>query len=102
MLPKLCPFLRWYTVCLGEPPAQTQDCLVDMLLKFHRIVKDAPGIEGVFVRLRQPCVFGEPDEGAPWLVVNLDFFGSHPHFAFELLGRHEEVKKRYRRLIDGG
>jgi hypothetical protein len=52
MLPKLCPFLRWYTVCLGEPPAQTQDCLVDMLLKFHRIVKGAPGIAGVLAGLR--------------------------------------------------
>ena len=102
MLPKLCPFLRWYTVCLGEPPAQTQDCLAGILLKFHRIVKSAPGIERVLACLRQSCVFGEPDEGAPGLVVSLDFFGARPRFAFELLGGHEEVKKRDQRFIDGG
>jgi hypothetical protein len=41
MLPKLILSLRQDTVCPGEPLTQTQDSLVDSLLKFHRVVKGA-------------------------------------------------------------
>jgi hypothetical protein len=44
------------TVWLSEPLAQTQDRLVDILLKSYRVVKGASGVEGVLVRLRRPGV----------------------------------------------
>jgi hypothetical protein len=43
MLPKLCP----NTVCLSEPPTQAENSLVDIVLKFHRIVKGALSFEGI-------------------------------------------------------
>jgi hypothetical protein len=39
MLPNRSLLPRLNAVCLGEPLAQTQDRLVDMMLKFHRVVK---------------------------------------------------------------
>ena len=36
------------------------------------------------------------------IVVNLDLFGADSGFAFELLGRHEEVEQGNQRLIDSG
>jgi hypothetical protein len=44
MLPKLNPLLRLNTVYLGKPLTQAQDCLVDILLKFHRVVQGALGL----------------------------------------------------------
>jgi hypothetical protein len=53
MLPKLNPLLRLNTVCLGKPLTQAQDSLVDILLKFHRVVKGALRLKGILVFLRQ-------------------------------------------------
>ena len=89
-------------VCLGESVTQTEDSLVDMLLKFDRIVKGTLILEGILVLLRQPGVFGESDERAPGLVVDLDLFGAHSGFAFEFMGGHEEIEERSRWLVDGG
>jgi hypothetical protein len=46
--------------------------------------------------------FQQPLEGAFGIVIDLDFFGADSGFAFEFPGGHEEVKKRDKRLIDGG
>ena len=107
MLPKDkdASFRKWYrklfllsclnTVCLGEPSAQTEDSLVDILLKFDRIVKGTLILEGILELLRQPGVFGASDERAPGLIVDLDLFGAHPGFAFGV------GKKKLRRGTGG-
>jgi hypothetical protein len=41
-------------------------------------------------------------ERTPRFVVNLDFFGADPGFAFEFLNRPEEVKEGDQRCIHGG
>jgi hypothetical protein len=74
MLPKLCPYLCPNTICLSEPLAQAENSLVDIVLKFHRIVKGALGIEGILTRLRQGSAFEEPLEWASRFVVDFDFF----------------------------
>jgi hypothetical protein len=51
MLPKLILFLCLDTVCLGKPLTQTQDSLVDILLKLHRVVKGALPVKGVLALL---------------------------------------------------
>ncbi|MDR1220733.1 MAG: hypothetical protein LBK73_14130 [Treponema sp.] len=100
MVPK--PFMvpRLNTVWLSEPLAQTQDRLVDIPLKFYRVVKGVSDIESVLIRLRQPGILGESAERDTGLVVNLDLFGACPRFAFELFGGREEVERRSRRLAD--
>jgi hypothetical protein len=87
---------------LGEPLTETQDSLVDSVLKEDGIVKSALSSEFVLVGLGQFRTFDESDEGAAGLVVFLDFFGSNPDFAYELLGGHEEVKEGDQGDIDGG
>ena len=102
MLPKLCLLPRPDAVSLSEPLTQAQDRLVDILLQFHRVVKGALRLKGVFVFLRQFRVLHEPLERAAWFVIDLDFFGAHPGFTCKLLGRHEEVKEGCQVSIDGG
>jgi hypothetical protein len=102
MLPQLNLLLRLNTVRLSKPLTQAQNNLVDILLEFHRIVKGALNGKGILKDLREFPTLKEPLEGVPRFVADLDFFGAYPGFAFELLGRHKEVKKRGQRRIDGG
>jgi hypothetical protein len=102
MLPKLCLVLGTDTVSLGEPLAQTQDSLVDMVLQFHRVVKGALGFEGVLICLGKGSAFEEPLEGATRLVIGFDFPGAGSDFAFEFLGGHEEVQEGDQGFVDGG
>jgi hypothetical protein len=49
MLPKLILRLRPDTVYLGKPLTQAQDSLVDILLKFHRVVKGVLRLKDIWV-----------------------------------------------------
>jgi hypothetical protein len=97
-------FLLLYldTVRLGKPLAQTQDSLVDILLKLHWVVKGALPVKGVLVLPGQFPILQEPLERASGFVIDLDFFGAHPCFAFEFLCGHEEVQEGDQGSIDGG
>jgi hypothetical protein len=59
-------------------------------------------LKGVLVYLWQFRTLNEPLEGALRVIVNLDFFGAHPCFAFEFFGGYEEVEQRNQRLAAGG
>ncbi|GMO40222.1 MAG: hypothetical protein Pg6C_01000 [Treponemataceae bacterium] len=100
MLPKLNPLLCLNAVCLSKPLTQAQDSLVDILLKFRRIVKGALRLQGILVFPRQLGARKQPLERTARLVVDLDFFGTYPGFAFELLCRHKEIEQRNRRRIN--
>ncbi|MDR2050039.1 MAG: hypothetical protein LBP69_11355, partial [Treponema sp.] len=50
------------TVYLGKPLTQAQNSLVDILLKFHRVVKGALNGKGILTDLREVCM-GAPDFG---------------------------------------
>ncbi|MDR1574743.1 MAG: hypothetical protein LBS37_01950, partial [Treponema sp.] len=79
--------MRLNTVHLGEPLTQPENSLIDIVLKQHRIVQSALGLQGVLVRRWQGSAFKEPLEGAPRLIVDFDFPGANPGFTFEFLGR---------------
>jgi hypothetical protein len=102
MLPRLILPLHLDAVCLGEPLTQPENSLIDILLKKDRGVKGALGLEGVHIRLWQSGVFGKPLEGASRFLVDFDFPGADPGFAFEPLGGHEKVKQGDQRCIDSG
>jgi hypothetical protein len=101
MLPKLILILCRFTVCLGEPLTQSQDSLIDILLKFYRVVKGVLRPKGGSVFLRQFPALNEPLKGTERFVVDPDFPGACSGFACEFLSRHEEVKQGCQRLVDG-
>jgi len=87
---------------LGEPLPEARNSLVDIVLKFDRVVKGDVRRKGIFCLRRHFRRFNKPLEGAYRLVVHLDLFGPDSGFAFELLGGHEKVEQGNQRLIDGG
>jgi hypothetical protein len=99
MLPKAVLFMRQFAVCLREPLAQAQDSLVTRLLEFHRVVKGVQRLKGIGTLHRQFPALDKPLKRASRLVVYLDFLGSRPDLAFEFLGRHEKIERRYQRGI---
>jgi hypothetical protein len=60
MLPKLNPLLRLNTVCLGKLLTRARDNLVDIPLKFHRVVQGALRLKGIFVFPRQLRALKQP------------------------------------------
>jgi hypothetical protein len=81
---------------------QAQDSLIDILLKFHRVVKGALPVKSVLVFPGQNLLVHEPLERASGFVIDPGFFGASPGFAFEFLRGHEEVQEGNRRPVDGG
>jgi len=102
MLPKLCPRPRLFSARLGEPPPQSHDSFVHIILEFHGAVKGDPRRQRAFRFRRDLRGFHEPLERSPRLVVDLDLPRANPDLPFQPPGGDEKIEQRGQMSVDLG